>query len=180
MPGPHREDWSETLALLRAGGDPLRSPHLGAFYAMAVRDGERMLASFRQKLDEERIRDLIHDLLAERLREVIEAKDPRALFCVALQRRAISWLRRGDAVVEEPPPASGPTGEAADIEEERRAFLIDASRALLELSQRDRDIVAAVAWGEDREEIAQRHGTTRPNVDQIVSRAHRRFRGGES
>ena len=41
------------------------------------------------------------------------------------------------------------------------------------------DIVAAVAWGEDRTEVAHRHETTRANVDQIVSRAHRRFRGGE-
>jgi len=176
---PAPAEWEDVVQQLRASADPLRSPGVGLLYELAIRDGERFLASFRGRLDEERIRDLIHDLLAEKLRAIVHAPAPRAFFCVSLQRRAISWLRRGDAAVEEAAPEGGPTGEAAEAQEERRAFMLDAERVLHGLSARDRGVLAAVGWGGDREVIAEQRGITRANVDQIVSRANRRFRRGE-
>lgn len=180
------EQWQAVTAMIRGVEDPLQSPHLPKLYALALEDGPRLLGSFRRRLGEDRIVDLVHDLLAAKLEVIVAAKEPRALFCTALQRRAISWLRRGDAAVLEDrsrdsaPHASDASAVAAidgsvNPEDDRHEFLIDAKSALDELPPRERAMVVAVAMGEERESIAREFGTSRANVDQIVSRVRRRF-----
>lgn len=172
-----RQEWDEIIARIQGEPDPLRSPHLRRLYEVALSDGPRFLASFQRSLGEERTLDLVHDLLAEKLQAIIEAETPRAFFCTALQNRARSWVRRGDAKVVESPPDSSRAAASDRSEEERRAFVLDARDALAALSERDRGIVVAAAIGEDREAIARDFRTSRANVDQIVSRAQKRFRG---
>jgi DNA-directed RNA polymerase specialized sigma24 family protein len=178
---PVAEDWNAVVAQLRASTDPLRSPHLPRLYELALADGPRLLSSFRRRLGEERIIDLVHDLLAAKVDAIIAAEEPRALFCTALQRRAISWLRRGDAevVADEDATSAADAVTAASSspasEDSRRGFILDAKTALDGLPERERAMVVAVALGEERESIARAFGTSRANVDQIVSRVRRRF-----
>lgn len=168
------EDWKKAAALVRQSKE-----HLPALYELAREDGPRFLARFRRRLGDERIVDLVHDLLATKAEAIALADEPRALFCTALQRRAISWLRRGDAAVIEAPP-SGAVGTVPEDEAERQRFLVDARAALDELTPRERMVAVAVALGEEREEIARELKTSRANVDQIVSRIRRRFAGETS
>jgi DNA-directed RNA polymerase specialized sigma24 family protein len=91
--------------------------------------------------------------------------------------RARSWLRLGASRVVESPPDSSREAPSDTPEEDRRGFVLDARDALDELSERDRGIVVAAGLGEDREEIAKAFGTSRGNVDKIVSRLQKRFRG---
>jgi DNA-directed RNA polymerase specialized sigma24 family protein len=169
---PAAEDWIRVVQLIRKDADPLTSPNLPKLYELALADGPRLLKSFQKRLGEERIIDLVHDLLATKAVAIIAADEPRALFCTALQRRAISWLRRGDAAVVEEAPERLPEGMHED---DRQGFLVDAREALAGLPERERAMVVAVALGEEREAIAQQFRTTRANVDQIVSRVRRRF-----
>jgi len=176
---PAAEDWTRVVLLIRGDADPLTSPHLPKLYELALADGPRLLKSFQKRLGDDRIVDLVHDLLATKVEAIVNADEPRALFCTALQRRAISWLRRGDAAVVEDAPERPPEGV---IEDERQGFLVDARNALADLPERERAMVVAVALGEEREAIAAAFRTTRANVDQIVSRVRRRFasrEGGE-
>jgi DNA-directed RNA polymerase specialized sigma24 family protein len=156
---------------LRAAPDPFRCPELAEFYALALADGPLLLSTFRQRLGDERILDLVHDLLASKLEAILAADEPRAFFCTALQRRAVSWVRRGDAAVHE--TTSGDETSAPDDTD--AAFVVDAKAALQALSPRDRAVAVAVALGDEREEIAVTMGTTKANVDQIVSRIRKRF-----
>ena len=168
--------WGETAAQIRAEGGSQRSPNVRRLYELALTDGRGMIASFRTQFGDAQITDLIHDLLAEKLDAIIAANAPKALFRTALVRRAISWHRRGDAIVAEDVPDM--VSEVRnDAESERSAFVLDARAALLRLPERDREIVVAVAEGADREDLAVRFGTSRANIDQIVSRTKQRFRG---
>lgn len=175
-----RGEWGELVECIREDGDSANRVHMARLYALAVADGIGFLKSFRSQLGEDRLRDLIHDLLAERLDVILAADEPRAYFCIALKRKAISWVRRGDAEVAEDLPGSWRGGEAdGTLEEARRAFVMDAREALGRLSARDRGIVVAAGLGSEREEIAREFNTTRANVDQIVSRFRKRFEEGE-
>ena len=165
------DDWKKAAARVRESKD-----HLPRLYELAREDGPRFLARFQRRLGDERILDLVHDLLATKADAIVQADEPRALFCTALQRRAVSWLRRGDAAVVEESPASRGTGATGgEDEHERQRFLVDARAALEELTPRERGMAVAVALGEEREDVAREFKTTRANVDQIVSRIRRRF-----
>ncbi|MFO0735400.1 MAG: hypothetical protein U0270_05955 [Labilithrix sp.] len=166
------DDWREAARLVRQD----KTRHLPRLYELALEDGPKLLARFQRRLGDERIVDLVHDLLSTKAEAIVAADEPRALFCTALQRRAISWLRRGDAAVMEAGPESA--GGRED-EGERQRFLLDARAALDGLSERERAMAVAVALGEERETIAREFRTTRANVDQIVSRIRRRFAGGD-
>ena len=174
---PAAEEWIRVVLLIRKDADPLKSAHLGELYTLALQDGPRLLKSFQKRLGDDRIIDLVHDLLASKIDAIVAADEPRALFCTALQRRAISWLRRGDAAVVEDTPERAPDGLHED---DRQGFLLDAKTALEGLPERERAMVVAVALGEEREAIAAAFGTTRANVDQIVSRVRRRFAEGKN
>lgn len=149
---------------------------MGRLYEIALVDGRSIIGSFRAQLGEDRLIDLIQDLLAERLLAIVASENPKAFFRTALIRRAISWRRRGDAsVVEE--PASNPVHDAEIDERERPAFVLDARAIVESLGERDREVAVAVALGEDRDELAARFKTSRANIDQIVSRVRARLKG---
>lgn len=167
------DDWREAALCIRQD----RAKHLPRLYQLALEDGPRLLARFQRRLGDERIVDLVHDLLATKVDAIIEADEPRALFCTALQRRAISWLRRGDAAVASERPESAAD---RDDEGERQRFLLDARAALDDLAPRERAMAVAVALGEEREAVAREFKTTRANVDQILSRIRRKFAGSDS
>lgn len=162
------EQWREAALRVRQDKDQ----HLPRLYELALEDGPRLLARFQRRLGDDRVVDLVHDLLATKVDAIVAAEEPRALFCTALQRRAISWLRRGDAAVAEEAPESA---SGKEDESDRQRFLIDARAALEGLSDRERAMAVAVALGEEREEIAREFKTSRANVDQILSRIRRRF-----
>ncbi len=166
-----REEWDDVIARILAADVPAKSPHVRRLYEIAVDDGRRFLASFRHQIDDERALDLVHDVLAMNLEDVLAAETPRAFFCVAVRRRAVSWLRRGDAAVAAADDAE--RGSGVD-EDERRGFLLDARSLLADLSERDRAIVVAVAAGEDVAVVARELGVSPANIYQIVSRARKR------
>lgn len=166
------DDWRE--AALRVRQD--KAKNLPRLYELALEDGPRLLARFQRRLGDERIVDLVHDLLSTKADAIVLADEPRALFCTALQRRAISWLRRGDAAVASERPE---TAGERDDEGERQRFLLDARAALEGLSERERSMAVAVALGEEREAVAREFKTTRANVDQILSRIRRKFTGSD-
>lgn len=166
MPTAH--DWQIARQRITSAPDPARSREIGVLYRLAIADGTRALRTF-SKIDEERRADLIHDLLATRLDAILAADSPRALFVTALIRLAIQWIRRKDAEVRE-----GPAVHVDGIDRDP-AYGIDVRRALEKLGPREARVLLAVAIGEDRDEIARVHGTSRQNVDQIVSRARRRL-----
>lgn len=171
--------WLQVVASIRADGGPRRSAHVRDLYELAVKDGQAILASFLNDLGKDRVVDLIHDLLTEKLDAIVGADSPKALFATALTRRAISWKRRPAAVIAETPieDRSAPADPGHTTEGERQAFNLDARAALARLSSRDRDIVVAAAMGVNVQEIADAHRTSAANVYQIVSRVQRRFRG---
>lgn len=166
--------WSEVVAWLRAEADPCVSEHVPRFYELAVRDGRAALHKYRGALGEARVEDLIHDLLAAHLGDVVRADNPRAFLATALVRRAISWLRRKDARVLEARDDDGAFD--GDSRSDAIDFVLDARSAIAQLGEREQEIVFAVACGNDREQIAKELGTSRANVDQIVSRARRKLR----
>jgi RNA polymerase sigma factor (sigma-70 family) len=161
-------EWQLVRERIVRAPDARRSPDFRALYALAMDDGQRALRSFK-KLDAARRVDLVHDLLATRMDAILDAESPRALFMTSLGRLAIQWLRRKDAEVLEPVT---PTPDGTDRDPAHRLDLI---RTLERLPPRDRQVLLAVAMGEDREEIARVLGTSRENVDQIVSRARKRL-----
>lgn len=169
---PTADEWREVARRVRED----RERHLPRLYELALADGPRLLARFQRRLGDERIVDLVHDLLSSKADAIALADEPRALFCTALQRRAISWLRRGDAAIAEARPEDA---SERDDEGERQRFLLDARAALAGLSERERAMAVAVALGEEREAIARAFKTSRANVDQIVSRIRRKFAGEE-
>ena len=51
----------------------------------------------------------------------------------------------------------------------------EAERVVVTLSDRERQVFAALAAGEERDDIARALGTSRANIDQIVSRTRKRL-----
>ena len=176
------QTWAALVAEIRTASDPYGSRATSRLYDVALKDGVAALARFRG-LDSDERGDLVRDVFTEKLRAIVGhgVDNPRILFLVAVQRRAIDRTRRlrvrqeGAAVLRD---------EAAQQQElasgeDHRLTAIDARRALAGLSERDRDILLLVFAGEDRDEVARRFGTTRANVDQKISRFRKRLRGEE-
>lgn len=146
-------------------------------YELARDTGEAILHHRFKKIDPSRRLDLIHDSLMD-LAQLRAADSPRAWFITVLTRKALSWLRRGDADVK---GATDRHQSKPDDAPPDPDFVLDARRALAHLPPREQQVLWAVAAGESREELAQALGTSRANIDQIVSRCRRalRARGGE-
>jgi DNA-directed RNA polymerase specialized sigma24 family protein len=185
------EEWAELAELIRQEGGPFKSRAVLRLYKVAQKDGPSLIRSFEKDLGAAVLEELTHALISEKLAEIVQAENPKAFFRTALVRRAISWRRRGDAVVAAvpteprvPKPVSGSTGHAQgrdfDEEAEHRRFVHDARVILESLSERDRQIVIAVGLGEAPEAIAREFRTTRDNVYQIVRRCRKQLEGGAS
>lgn len=174
---PASDPWSVIAAELRASASPWKSAAFARLYDLARAEGPRVLRSFRA-LDQERRIDLALGTLLAKLDEIIAADRPRAFFRLALRNDAISWTRspraRVGALLEEAPVYDQ---RALDASEASLIYRVDARRRFHALDARARDVMLAEAFGETREAIGRAAGTSRANVDQIISRARRRHAG---
>ncbi len=167
---------------LRETAYPFEQAEFAELWALACEEAPRVLASFRRskRLDDERIADLTRDLLVNELASIVDATNPQAYFVTCLVNAARSWLRRGDARVA----SSGEVGGAHEVRHSTtaapdHALRIDVADFMGTLSQRERDVLIGVGNDVDRQVLARLLGTSRANVDQIVSRARKRFPPGE-
>lgn len=166
------DPWRDAAAAVRRSPAPWSSEGFARLYGLALREGERALRGFRS-LDRARREDLAAETVTRALLSVASADAPRAYFRTAVRRAALSWLR-----AERPAPAAGEATPryvegALDDAEARAVYALDAKAALGAMGARDRAVLLADADGEAREAIAATWGTSRANVDQIVSRARR-------
>lgn len=177
-----RAQWDALAARLREATDPFQHPEVADLWALACAEAPRRLAKFRRagRLDDDRIADLTRDLLVDALRSIINAANPQAYFIAALTNAALSWLRKGSSAVRSADEHEGArqsphtTTAAPD-----HAFRIDVADFVQTLSQREYEALLGVAYGEERKELARRLRISPANLDQIVSRARRRFRQEE-
>lgn len=172
------ETWRSIVDELRSAEAPYQAPAFARLQAEAEADAQRLLAGFvRQgKLDPDRIHDLVGDwLLGDgRLEALLSSEQgkPRQLFATSILRMALSWIRRRSAKVADPEDHTGATNAQA-VQPPDHLFLLHARQRLAALAPRDRDILVAVHFGENREALARHYGISRAAIDQIVSRARR-------
>jgi DNA-directed RNA polymerase specialized sigma24 family protein len=173
-----RAQWDVLASRLRETAYPFEQPELAELWALACEEAPRVLSSFRRskRLDDERIADLTGDLLLNDLASIIDATNPQAFFVTCLTNAARSWLRRGDARVAAPGVVGGSreASQSATAAPDH-ALRIDVADFMETLSQRERDVLIGVGNDVDRQVLARLLGTSRANVDQIVSRARKRF-----
>ncbi|MBX3245565.1 MAG: hypothetical protein KF901_00090 [Myxococcales bacterium] len=170
---PSSSEWQRVCAALREAPRGRGRAQLEAeFYRFAVEDGRRALLRMSRRLRDDELDDLLHDFLARRLRHIYEANQPRGLFVTSLIRAAKRSLgRRAREVPQERVTTDRHDVGQRPLDPETSTVLRLEGAALLQVvSARDRDVLVAVALGEEREEIAQAHGIGRAAVDQIVSR----------
>lgn len=170
-----KQEWIEVVELVRGAADPTASRHLPRLWALAQAEATRSLGALNDRLGKALVEELVWDLLAAELPAIVGAANPRAYFIRAICNRALSWIRspRSMALPLDDGRVSRTPGAGVESDP---VFLIDARAALARLPARERDVVTSAALGIDRDEIAAMFGTSRANVDQIVSRVRRRFR----
>jgi DNA-directed RNA polymerase specialized sigma24 family protein len=161
-------------ARIRADPPPHRSRHFAALYAAAESHGHVVLHRFARQIDAATLEDLPRDVVVERLREILEAENPRALFCTIVFNRARSVLRKQKTREEKAPAVQEPGGSVP--ESERRAFHVSAAEIWLELPERTREMLQEFILCGDAERIARAYGTTAANLYQILSRLRSRAR----
>ncbi len=168
--------WGALAAAIRDAPSAWSCAAFGELYALAIVEGRRVLRGLRG-LDDARREDLAIEALLAKLPEVVSAERPRAFFRTVLWRDAISWMRSGRsrlATADEPAEPSRYDEGPYDAEEASAIYRVDARQRLDALDARELEVMLADAWGEAREAIARAVGTSRANVDQIISRARRR------
>lgn len=168
------DEWRRVRESLMAAGDPMRSPLFSELYRLAREDGLRGLRKFRQ-IDRQDHQDLVHDVLIKALPKLLSptTTNPRAYFLTAVRRAAIDALRRRAKTRSlEPEQLEAAVGAATNPSE-----IVDRQALLESESPKNQQILVAVALGESREKIARAMGTSRANVDQIVSRFRKREKG---
>jgi RNA polymerase sigma factor (sigma-70 family) len=172
------DEWREVAEQIADASVPERSPALPRLYRFAVEEARFALKSFPAAVREQ-VDDLVHDKLHEKLRSIVDAANPRAFFVTAIRNAAIDLLRRQRKLApQEELDAAPPANDAVPAPDETASLRIEAMRVLATLDDRERQIFGAIAAGEDRDDIAAALGTSRANIDQIVSRARRRMGGG--
>jgi len=172
-----REAWLEVVEEIAAAPVRTRSPALARLYRLAVTAATTALARFPSEIQEQ-VEDLVHDLLHEKLDAILEAHNPRGLFVTAIRRSAIDLQRRDRRLVQEDEDdASTQARDPSAPVDEALAARQEAERLSATLSPKERQVFAAIAAGEEREDIARAMGTSRANIDQIVSRARKRIVG---
>ena len=171
------DPWRDAAAAVLRSPAPWSSEGFARLYELAQAEGARALRSFRS-LDAARRADLAAETITRALLAVASADAPRAYFRTAVRRAALSWLRAERLAPAEKEEAPRYVEGALDAEEARAVYGLDAKAALGAMGGRDRAVLLADADGEAREAIAATWGTSRANVDQIVSRARRAFACG--
>jgi len=172
-----REEWLEIVEEIAAAPVRTRSPALARLYRLAMTAATTALARFPLDIQGQ-AEDLVHDLLHEKLDAIVGAHNPRGLFVTAIRRNAIDLQRRDKRLVheDEDDPATQPPDPSAPVDE-ALASRQEAEQLTATLSPKERQVFAAIAAGEEREDIARALGTSRANIDQIVSRARKRLVG---
>lgn len=172
-----REEWLEVVAEVAAARVRSRSPALARLYRVAVAEARAALQSFSADIHGQ-ADDLVHDLLHEKLDAILEARNPRGLFITAIRNAAIDLQRRDKRLArgEDAVTALEASDEALALDDAASARQ-EAERLTATLSARERQVFAALAAGEERDDIAGALGTTRANIDQIVSRTRKRLGG---
>jgi RNA polymerase sigma factor (sigma-70 family) len=175
-----REQWAAVVAEVRRAPTPWQSPALARLYALALEDGHAVLAAEYPQLSAGEREEVIHDLFVAKVKDVVKATEPRSFFGVAIKRRSIDAFRRVQTRHAKEPELRARAAWRQDGSgaEDERLETIDGARALDRLPEEDRDLMLAITFGEDREDIARQAGTTRANVDQRVSRLRKRLQGG--
>lgn len=167
-------EWREVVELIAGAPIPARSPELAHLYRIACEEGRHALRRFPQDLRAQ-VDDLVHDILFDKLGAILGATNPRGLFIITVRNAAIDLQRRqGRVDLDDGTTAErsrSPARSADQVVDARR----EAERVAALLSPREQQIFAAIADGEDRDDIAAALGTSRANIDQLVSRARRRL-----
>ncbi len=172
------DEWREVAEEIAEAATPERSPALPRLYRYAVEAARLALRRFPAAVPEQGD-DLVHDKLHEKLRSIVDAANPRAFFVTAIHRAAIDLLRRQKKFApQDELDAAPPANDAVLAPDEAASLHIEAVRVLAMLDGREQQIFGGIMVGEDRDDIAAALGTSRANIDQIVSRTRRRMGGG--
>jgi len=175
MLGEEEEDWPRLVERVRMSPVPEQSPALAELYAQAVRTGSRVLQrKFRGRLNHADIEDIVIDKFTRVLPAIIAAANPGGFFITSVVHAAIDHCKRRETQAKHAPKiAQMQPLDARTDEVPVETFAM--RRCFEQFSDRDQQILRAVAEGEDREHIARLFGTSRANVDQLVSRARKRW-----
>lgn len=170
-------DWQAMVAPLRRlhedGKDLRRGREIVALYALAEALAGKVLRKFHQ-FDEQARQDVVHDVLAAKLVDIVLADKPRSLFVTMLMNRGKDECRRRERHARPTAPEEFDRSEA--VSDQDPDFVEEAGLAFSTLSPRDQQILTAVALGDEREDVAARFGIKRPAVDQVFTRARKRLR----
>ena len=171
--GGPQQPWLVLTEQVRAAPSFAESPALGELYQLALRDGARALARFRALNEQER-QDIVAEKFVTTYVEMLQPtiSNPRAFFLTAVNRAALSALRRKQTEQKYEPALIGVSEGTARTEDDTVTTL-SLARRLAQLSPRDQQLLRAVYMGEDRDRVARQFETSRANVDQIVSRVAR-------
>lgn len=169
------EEWRRIVDEVAATDPPLRSRALVELYRLACADAQAALRTFAPTIREQ-AEDLAQDLVFEKLDTLLAAPNPRALFYTAVRNAAID-LRRREArrPTDEDPSERLPSPDASAAVESQVGARLELARAQARLTPRELEIFVAIAAGDDRDDIAKLLGTSRANIDQLVSRARKRL-----
>ncbi len=181
-PGPvaTADEWRAWRDRIRDGDGADRGAATRQLYEAARRDGKYAIPK-KWDVDADTVVDLVHEVLSVSWDEILDADSPRALFLVAVNRKAIDRFRkqvRHERVVDHEeagkqtaaPEAEGRVGASAEL---------DQVLAYLESTSSPRDLrvfQASVMLGETSKAIAEAEGLSPANVDQIVSRTRKRLK----
>ncbi|MDP3207705.1 MAG: sigma-70 family RNA polymerase sigma factor [Rhodoglobus sp.] len=180
---PSRDEWIAVVQCVAESSGPGRGEEINRLYRFAMDEGRSALRGM-QWVGPSEVEDLVHDKLHAELASLLLATDPRAYFCTIVRRAALDLRRKvqgkrgdgtarrvfvsvDDADFQALPAEDPPVDEALARRREAREIVA-------RLSERELQVFAAIMHGEDRDDIAAALGTSRANVDQIVSRTRKR------
>lgn len=168
------EEWLGVCDALAEATGPTRRVHEARLYALARSTGIVALR-VRWRYSEDDAMELVHDVLARSLEQIVQVESLRALFLRILINHAISAHRRKRERAQDELPEPAPQGEASRAESARElGEVVALLRA--ELSPRDLRVFMARCLGAASREVAEAEGLSVANVDQIVSRARARLK----
>lgn len=174
---PSADQWRTWAATIQVEGGRERATATRELYAAARHDA-RIAVPTKWQVDDDTLADLMHEVLAVQWDAVLGADSPKALFLVALKRKAIDRFRRQvkrETPLEALSPALEPSTDAdpfARATVEKIATFLESA-----LSARDlRVFQAKVILGESSVDVAETEGLSQANVDQIVSRARKKLK----
>ncbi len=169
------DEWRTVCAELRSAANLYGSPRFGELYGLMRAEGAKAIRAAAPGDWE----DLLHRVFEDRkkLDSILSADNPKSMFRTIVKNHLRDWKRRKISKLDprrtddgHEPAEPVPADASANPSDDKAVAHLDRLQFFETLPERKRDIVLAVALGESREEVAERLGTTRANVDKIVSR----------